>query len=152
MTTNTAVKIDRESFTRAMEEIVKGNEDYVYEKPSIPSEHALYDPEWGEDPVSACFYRDPNTNQPSCLIGRVLDKLGVEYQEQWENKPAFVVLDLLVGARYTEDIGLEEAASRAQQYQDLGHTWGRALEEYHKVLNGDPLGWVSFPDKDEVYA
>lgn len=86
----------------------------------------------------ACYYLDPITRQPSCLIGHVLVRLGTpveliaqvesmspdgEYQDSWAEEMTFGRFDLSV----------RKVMRSAQSRQDHGRTWGdalRAAKEY----------------------
>jgi hypothetical protein len=87
-------------------------------------------------PADGCVYFNEDTRCPSCLIGHVLHYKGVPYE----------VLDLAVANRETDvsglitdgilrlDLATESLLAIAQEHQDNGIPWGRAvalaLEEY----------------------
>jgi hypothetical protein len=87
----------------------------------------IYPPEiqetWGE-----CKYRDPDSGEPSCIVGHALHELGLLDQAD-EGIGAFVML---------RDMGFStifaSAMSVAQDSQDNYHTWGEAVSEAR--------GWV----------
>lgn len=108
--------ITRERFTAAMERAValKG-EDYVYEMPG------------GGD---TCLYR--YEDKPSCIIGHVLEDLGVPYSPDWERTTSNYVLKTMLGI---EDETLCSASVYAQGEQDNGGTWGQALSDYKERLS-----------------
>ncbi len=61
--------------------------------------------------------------KPSCIIGHVLDRMGVTYNPRWEARNAGYIL------KDAPD-ELTRALVEAQKYQDKGMTWGNALERY----------------------
>lgn len=76
-----------------------------------------------------CYYQE--NGQPSCIVGHVLDRAGVEYEPYWddEGEDALTVLE-----NAPED--LAQALQHAQYAQDDGHTWGEALTAYEEMLSG----------------
>lgn len=111
----TAIKWD--DFPRILDEVVaEKGEDYVYER--VASMH----------PGGSCRYRADDA--PSCLIGHVLDRMGVPYDSKWEGTSAYGVI-------YRDLAGPEEianAASIAQDAQDSGQPWSQARSSFHTLL------------------
>lgn len=109
-------------------EVIKGREDYVYEPPT---------------PASACVYWNPVKNQPSCIVGHVLDRMGVA-AEQIES------LDHNDGAgtnanqinTIIPDLFSHEASlllSHVQSRQDSGDNWEISVTEgAHSALTIEP--------------
>lgn len=116
-----------EQVTETIREIVKGNEDYVYE-----------DAEGGE----YCTYSTPD-GAPSCIVGHVINRLAPEKFEsihlsEWSEEGVFGVNFGASIYDYSADEAANEvlqyALRRAQMVQDSGGTWGQALEEYEGVV------------------
>lgn len=87
--------------------------------------------EFGEDYVypragAVCVYQ--LDGEPSCIVGHVLDRLGVPYEEWWDDDQAdaerLPFKDELVSS----------ALAHAQRQQDIGYSWGEALEAYQRRL------------------
>src|SRR5699024_10319674 len=96
-----------DDFLETAEAVIRemGREDFVYEPP---------------DPYAGCLYCDPETGDPSCLIGHVLHRWGVlEYAE--EEMDALFVLEEQLGCA---DAELSNLAQEMQSMQDEGRTWG----------------------------
>lgn len=79
-----------------------------------------------------CRYLDEDTDEPSCLIGHVLVRLGtpVELIAQVEGtSPDGGSLNAPAGASVfgTFDLGVRKVMRSAQSRQDHGRTWGDAL-------------------------
>ena len=75
-----------------------------------------------------CVYR--RDDKPSCLIGHVLDRLGVVTDKDHEGTGAFGLLHLLLGA--SEEVA--GIAERAQDAQDNRRPWGEALAAAEREL------------------
>jgi len=109
----------------ALREVVVGKEDYVYERPEITlSDGNTY---------KHCVYVDPETDEPSCIIGWAIRQLvpSVKFprNDVWimgATKP--IPLD---GAELTERAGYVFFAAQMLQ-DDLTHTWGQALKAAEK--------------------
>jgi hypothetical protein len=83
-------------------------------------EHYVYLP--GNE---GCVYQE--NGKPSCLVGHVFDRMGVPYNQRWEEKDASWVISVNGG---DEQLGF---ALRAAQYvQDDERSWGEALREFNK--------------------
>lgn len=90
--------------------------DFVYEPKGKDSRF--------EDSIDTCLYQ--HEGKPDCIVGYVLDDLGVPYDPKWEGDNADTVL-------YRE--GLESQAIReslwsVQSYQDWGEPWGEAVKAF----------------------
>lgn len=88
-------------------------------------DHIYKADERGENGRATCSYQEGG--KPSCIVGHVLDRLGVEYNPEWEGINAGGVLS---GAPFYVARGLQ----KAQKLQDDGKTWGEALSSYRRYL------------------
>src|SRR5690242_5783121 len=106
--------------TETIREIVKGNEDFVY------------DPQ--EDPTggSYCVYSTPD-GAPSCIVGHVINRLAPEdfktiHGCEWYEDGGFATNLSASGYNYSEDFetntSLQHALRQAQIVQDSAGTWG----------------------------
>lgn len=105
-----------EIVTPVIEAIVaEYGEGYVYKKEEREEEA------W---PVK-CRYQE--NGEPSCIVGHVLNRLGVEYDPRWDE-----------GSQSAQDIipegAVQKALQAAQSRQDGGNPWGRALKAYKEAL------------------
>lgn len=125
---DTKIKVTRENFSKALDEVVQGNEGYVYDLRVVDSK-------------MACVYA--LNGKPSCLIGQVLYRLGVDVTrlEGTEKNYTATANTLLAALSHTfpnaEDVGdavLREAAHGAQVSQDSGDTWGQARARFYEKL------------------
>lgn len=73
-----------------------------------------------------CRYRE--NGNPSCIVGHVLDRAGVEYNPDWD-------YDDLAASGLPLPDSVRGALTLAQEVQDGGMTWGTALNAYKKELN-----------------
>lgn len=87
---------------------------------------------WQEDRDDVCSYyvEDNGGYRPSCIIGMVIDYLGLREQflaerENWEGTPGVRVLESL---GVTFDAQTRHLLDEAQTQQDRGETWGDAVE------------------------
>lgn len=83
-----------------------------------------------------CLYRDPETFEPSCLVGHFLDRSGVaelrtEEFERWEGVGAPVVVSQFLEV----DDHTCTLLSLVQEYQDEGLPWGDSLSQAMIHLN-----------------
>lgn len=110
-----APEITDEQFIQAMQDVVQGNEDYVYESPRASG---------------YCVYFDEKGN-PSCLIGHALAKCDVEPfdQDRLLQDNAYYVLP-----QYGISAKVAKAAQMAQQAQDCGETWQEALARFDGAM------------------
>lgn len=122
------VQITRENFTAAMRAAVaERGEDFVY--PAEGSE--LAEQGWREEEDQGCVYVLPD-GSPACLIGLALYKIDpgllthVEFQSD--------IASWVLGRAGVQDEMLLRAADRAQNEQDEGASWGKALSEYERAL------------------
>lgn len=115
----TDLRITLEDAKRVAEEVVRGKEDYVYVNPDGKKATSI---------VTLCSNWDIARDQPSCVAGTILYKLGVPKEELIENNTSSV--DSF--AEYFDDAVAYPPAmdflSMLQQHQDIGVPWGEALE------------------------
>lgn len=117
-----------EQVRNTAEEVVLGNEDFVY-----------------TDSNTECQYA--KDGHPSCLVGKILFKLGVPIQnlEVLDTKgicgdsPSFMSgysLDYLESIDFTfDDDGVIGYLDNLQSEQDSGTSWGKALEKANNELS-----------------
>lgn len=96
------------------EVVAEAGEDYIYPERLEVTTHASY--------TGMCWY--VWENQPDCIAGRTLHKLGVtvEILKEFEGRPCTRIPTPL--STYALEV-----LSRAQGIQDGGGTWGHALTE-----------------------
>lgn len=86
-----------------------------------------------------CCYRNPETNEPDCIIGRALDALGVLPQEMGLGNTISVrlLLDRRSPVVPVKEISQMQLAwlSRVQSYQDGGDAWGDAVRKADKQVS-----------------
>lgn len=102
------IKVSEEVVISTLREVAAGRPDYVYERP-----------EGG----SYCLY--VHGDQPGCIVGHVLNRLGVPLAEleKREGRGAFVV-----AAEFLHTTGFaREVLDVAQALQDRGRTWGESV-------------------------
>ena len=105
----------RELLARAVAE--KG-EDYVYQPP--------------EGRQRRCLYVHPDS--PGCIVGHVFHYLGVapEVLARYEGSHAGLVASRLTGVSPENPVAI--ALTVAQDAQDAGEPWGRALQAFDREL------------------
>lgn len=103
-----------EALRRAVEE---RGPDYVYERPFDPARQD-----------TLCLYRDPITDEPSCLIGLAISYIypDLRLKEYTGVSGSFTDIENIEG-------GAMLIASYAQSVQDSGGTWGEALKAAEAV-------------------
>lgn len=106
--------LEDQKIVDAIREVASSAPEYVYRNP----DEANID----------CRYFDYGGN-PSCLIGHALAKCGLTEDDVTEGLAAFDVLGV---KGIDEDVAL--AATVAQGKQDVGETWGTALEAFNETL------------------
>lgn len=117
----TKIKVTEEQFTAAMREAVaERGPDFVY---------PLGEEGW-TDGGETCRYVRADVDEPACIIGMALHKVGVPLGqfEDVEGLAADEAIKLLVN---TSD-KVKSAAADAQTRQDQGRTWGDALAAYEE--------------------
>lgn len=113
--------ITDEQFIKAMHDVVKGREDYVYEFPDGPF---------------SCVYVD-SENNPSCLIGHALMRCGVSAEFFADTSNLESAANLLPRFKLSKKV--VRAAQGAQNIQDTGdQPWGDALEVFDRELQSNP--------------
>jgi hypothetical protein len=121
-------KITKKETLKALENVVKGNEDYIY---VAPKDREHFDGTFGSD----CWYSDADGN-PSCIVGFVAQKLAPEFFKElvkFENTKG--VSESIVNTdagTYFSDAALR-ALKKAQSAQDYGMTWGESLKDAEKA-------------------
>ncbi len=94
---------------------------------------------------TACFYVNPETNEPDCIVGRVLYRLGVPLDvlrtnDLAGNPTCTVGRFSLEGSPVQLDDRILGLLRAAQQTQDRHAPWGECLEEA-KGYAQRILGW-----------
>lgn len=84
-----------------------------------------------------CLYRDPETFEPSCLVGHFLDRSGVaelrsEEFSTFEGMRAADVLPKFINFDNSDTVAL---LTIVQEYQDEGLSWGDSLSQAMKDLH-----------------
>ncbi|MFF1701223.1 hypothetical protein [Streptomyces sp. NPDC058252] len=97
--------------------------DYVYKNVTNP-----------DSGLETCAYFDPKTKKPSCIVGHVLASKGVTFDRlDGRDRNLYTNVQGLIDAEIIEvDNETQALLALAQNAQDLGETWGDALE---KALN-----------------
>lgn len=72
---------------------------------------------YGED----CMYQV--SDKPACIVGHVLDRLGVEYNPDWERNDVCTIAP-------KAPVDVLFALDAAQTVQDRGESWGKAYDSY----------------------
>ena len=122
------VQITRENFTAAMRAAVaERGEGFVY--PAQGSE--LAEQGWRSE-EGTCVYDLPD-GSPACLIGLALYKID-------PGLLTHVGFQVDSASRVMSRVGVQDemlllAADMAQDEQDVGVSWGKALSEYERVLS-----------------
>lgn len=118
-----------EQLTAAMREAVaERGADFVYPKGQAGWTYNQYG-------VSLCRYVRSDVEEPACLIGVVLHKLGVSLGQLsgFEGDNSYAVVPALFP---DSPLFLERALAAAQSAQDNGRTWGVALQRFLEALEG----------------
>lgn len=124
------LEIDSKKALDLLREAVKGNETFVYK--------------YFEEAPSCRYQHEGN---PSCLIGKVLNLAGVPVFEldlmDAIPEPDETDGQIVIGGSSINEVTLPEGVvltpkamttlATAQSYQDLGFTWGRALQAAEKA-------------------
>jgi hypothetical protein len=112
--------VSLETVLDTLRDVVRGREDYVYTRPDTANP---------QGPV--CLYvhpsDDPTRQEPGCLVGHVLYRLGVPLSAlaEHEGHRASIVVTRLTDC----DPKIAYMLDRAQRAQDDSETWGDALEQ-----------------------
>lgn len=103
-------------------EVVRGKENYIYTNP-----YGMV----ANNPPIRCYNWDHNKNEPSCIVGWILWKVGVP-ADILIGCPTEGVFDLLHFIIDHLNFQFEAQAvnflANIQIYQDRGKPWGEALE------------------------
>lgn len=122
-----------EQVTATLKSIVAEKPNYVYEKPVVLDDTVVV------VETEMCMYIDPGTVTPSCLIGHLMVKLGVQAEalQQYEGIGVSRVFSNFVTLepheKYSQEV-VVEALAMAQDTQDLGSSWGAAFKMYKEGL------------------
>ena len=113
-----------DAITAVVEEL---GEDFHYinefgETPGSPDEHGYTSHAIG------CHYL--HGNEPGCIVGRVLLKLGVSKDVLRENEGLPINMVAFDSVEYMPTNHALQALRRAQIYQDNGHSYGDALKAF----------------------
>lgn len=117
------IKVPASDVTRVLAEVVAERPDHVYAEP-VPAPMSM----------TSCYYvhgaEDDRT--PGCLVGHVLNRLGVPLdtlqQHEGESASDVAARTLIITGHPDETSAVYRVLDDAQSWQDLGETWGRALE------------------------
>jgi hypothetical protein len=106
--------------------------DHVYPK----SEKAVY-PTGHVVPMCSYYVEDGDGWRPSCIIGHVIEYLGLREEflsarRDYEGTPGVGVLKHL-GVQF-EDLTTEQVLDEAQQNHDIGEPWADVVEMARSVL------------------
>jgi hypothetical protein len=120
--------------------LAEKGEDYVYERPEI----LQYDDDedrWFKSKSDGCVYLEPVFDEddtitgyvPSCLWGHVLLTLGITKEELLEHEDECIDWDGMP-VPWSSAL-ISAAASEAQDIQDGGGTWSRAVKAFEDVVD-----------------
>jgi len=119
------------SYTRTVEllreAVAEKPEGYIYINPQ--GETADVD-KYGLS-LTSCDYFDPETGEPSCIVGQVLAAVGVSkgHFYGYEGSTALAVLDYLDSKNIlTASHKAAKVLAKAQFAQDRGTPWAEAVE------------------------
>lgn len=125
-TTTGPTAVTEAEFTAAMEAaIAERGPDWVYPRGQYG---------WGFGQLDhACLYVRADVDEPACIIGAVLHRLGFPLRRlrEHEAQGSDEVLDTLLPEL---DPAVRSAASAAQDRQDDGFSWGYVLDAYRDTL------------------
>lgn len=111
--------ITREAVAASLKKAVaERGADYVYERREVP------DPFEEGELNRACVYQ--YDGKPDCIVGYVLDDLGIPYSPSWEGASARYVLKAL----RVNDANLVLDLTDVQRFQDSGIPWGEAIKDF----------------------
>ena len=123
------IEITKQSLIEGLEAIVaEYGADYVY-----PAKERR-----GRSEDRECFY--VHEGQPDCIVGKFLHSVGVPLERLQEaddsaDASAMTLLTELAWANVINaDLGVRQALSVAQRWQDWGYTWGDALQRAKELL------------------
>lgn len=117
------IKVPASEVTRVLHEVVTERPDHLYESPENPP-----------NPMTVCYYvhSETGTAVPGCLVGHVLNRLGVPLatleQHEGESAADVAALTLEISGHPDDTAEAYRVLDDAQTFQDMGRTWGRALE------------------------
>lgn len=114
------IKVGASDVASMLRAVVAERPDYIYEPPTVRP-----------DPMTACYY--VHGEAPGCLIGHVLNRLGVPLPElaRWEGQSADDVANETLNITGHPDAVAKVLTelSWAQNFQDGGRSWGDALAD-----------------------
>lgn len=101
-----------------LEEIVRGRENYVY---AVPAD------------ADDCVYFDPASKAPSCIVGHLIARHGVTYDDVTAVRYNCNIYTSVAGLR-GEDIvdasdDVVDYLNRVQSAQDVRIPWGEAIQQ-----------------------
>lgn len=113
------ITVSEADVINTLQTVVDERPDYVYARPAhMP------------DALGLCRYvhtaeGDPETRTPGCLVGQVLDRLGVPLEELERNEGAGAIS---VVPKFIDTTSRAvEILADAQNYQDGGDSWSESL-------------------------
>lgn len=124
--------VSGELLLERLAEVVKGREDFVYERKTYEVED--------RSALDVCVYSDGKGN-PSCIVGQYLYKYHPEMFEtiknyEWMDPDVPAVRGVRFYSPHLEmEIGYQsiDLLKEAQQMQDTGVSWGEVLKGLHLV-------------------
>ncbi|PSL04165.1 hypothetical protein CLV30_106170 [Haloactinopolyspora alba] len=109
---------------RLLEEVVEGNEGYVYEdEDGVPADSTM------------CHYvhRTEGGSAPGCIVGHALHRAGVPISNLLEIEGSTIGTEQAARVGVALEGRAVDVLSAAQAAQDVGETWGEALEHARAV-------------------
>lgn len=119
-----SVEITFEQAVASLEKAVAAKgADFVYEQIAVDDNT--------EDPTTMCMYFEPESGEPSCIVGHVLADQGITLPVIGEDANADEDVHSLVakGRLHLDGDRTKQLLQRAQQRQDHGHSWGTAVAD-----------------------
>lgn len=111
----------------------RAGEDFVYEQKDMTDVRGAF--EYGAPP-KGCRYVE-FVDQPSCLVGHVLHRAGVDAATLNRLDMLGVSASALADYGIQADVGAQRILGVAQQVQDSGKPWGEALRRAREVYEKD---------------
>lgn len=95
--------------------------DYVYPKVRVNP---------ADTTAQSCAYFDPQTHEPSCIVGHVMAAIGITRHDLAVHENVDMTIFTLARERHLEmDFAAKSLLMRAQGSQDDGVTWGQAVDD-----------------------
>lgn len=117
------IKVAPDTIMETLRAVVAERPDRVYEEPVL-----------APSPMTSCYYVHGTgaDRTPGCLVGHVFNRLGVSLDalQKYEGDSAEdVAAHVLEITGHPDDVAeVRSVLDEAQSRQDMGDTWGRALE------------------------